>query len=115
MTKLNEIISKCSLEIFSPPINGDVEVEHGYTSDMLSDVIANAGKNYIWITMQTHVNTVAVAALKDIAAIILVNYHKPSTDTIETAKTKGICLLGTVLSAFDISGRLYAAGLRGGK
>ena len=41
-----------------------LEVAHGYASDLLSDVIANAGKDSVWVTMQIHVNIIAVAALE---------------------------------------------------
>ena len=112
--KLNDIISRFGLKVYSPPGDGELEIKHGYTSDMLSDVIANAGRDYVWVTMQTHINIIAVAALKDLAAIVLVRGHAPEPATIEVAKTKGVCVLGTNLSAFDITGQLYASGLTGG-
>jgi len=112
--KLNDIISKFGMTIYAPPVDGNVEVANGYSSDLLSDVIANAGKDYIWVTMQMHVNIIAVAALKDVAAIVIVSNHKPADDTIEMAKQKGVCVLGTGLTSFEISGRLYAQGITGG-
>lgn len=112
--KLNEVIGEYGFMVYSPPQRPDVEVAHGYASDLLSDVIANAGENSVWVTMQTHVNIIAVAALKDVAAIVVVSNHKPSDDTIEMAKTKGVCVLGTGLTSFEVCGRLYAAGVKGG-
>ncbi|MFH1538720.1 MAG: serine kinase [bacterium] len=108
--KLSEIISGLGLEVISPG-KRDVEVAHGYASDLLSDVIANAGKDYIWVTMQTHVNVIAVASLKDIAAVVVVGGRKLEEATVEVARTKGVCVLGTKLSAFDVTGKLYASGL----
>lgn len=110
--KLNEIISKLELVVISPG-KQDVEVMHGYTSDLLSDVIANAGKDYIWVTMQTHVNAIAVASLKDLAAVVIVGGRRLEETTVEVARTKGVCVLGTKLSAFDVTGKLYASGLTG--
>ncbi|MEW6200548.1 MAG: serine kinase [bacterium] len=110
--KLSEIISKFGLNVLSPPAR-DVEVSGGYVSDLLSDVIANAGRDCVWVTMQTHVNIVAVASLKDLSAVIIVSGHKPADNTTEIAKEKGVCLLRTPLSAFNIVGELYSSGIRG--
>lgn len=109
---LSEIIDTFGFTVYAPPLDGDVKVENGYASDLLSDVIANVAKNDIWVTMQMHVNIVAVAALKDVAAIVIVSRHKPATETIEIAKQKGVCVLGTGMTAFETCGRLYTAGIR---
>jgi hypothetical protein len=112
MMTLSEIIDKFGLMVYAPPQDGKVKVENGYASDLLSDVIANVAKDDIWVTMQMHVNIVAVAALKDVAAIVIVSHHKPADETIDIAQKKGVCVLGTGMTAFETCGRLYAAGIR---
>ncbi len=109
---LSELIGTYGLTVFAPPIDGRMEVAFGYASDLLSDVIANAGKDCVWVTMQTHANIVAVAALKDVGAIVIVSNHRPAEETITTATQKGVCLLGTGMSAFETCGILYTAGIR---
>ncbi len=111
---LNELIDTFALTIYAPPAGGQTEVAQGYASDLLSDVIANAGRDSLWITMQIHANIIAVAALKDVAAIVIVSNHKPAEETIAMAKQKGVCLLGTGMTTFETCGRLYAAGIREG-
>jgi hypothetical protein len=111
--RLSETIDTLGLTVYAPPVDGQVQLAHGYASDLLSDVIANAGKDDIWVTMQMHVNIIAVAALKDVAAIVIVSRHKPADETIEIARQKGVCVLGTEMTAFETCGRLYAAGIRG--
>jgi hypothetical protein len=114
LMNLSEMIGTYSLAVYAPPADGEIEVEHGYASDLLSDVIANAGKDCVWVTMQTHANIIAVAALKDVAAIVIVSNHKPADDTIKTAKQKGVCVIGTGMTTFETCGRLYTAGIREG-
>lgn len=109
---LARIIKNLGLEVISPGRQEDAEVTRGYVSDMLSDVIANAGKDFVWVTMQTHVNVIAVAALKDLAAIVVTGGHRPDHATVEVARTKGLCVLGTERAAFPVAGRLYEMGLR---
>jgi hypothetical protein len=112
MMILSELIGKFGLRVYTPPADGLVEVAHGYASDLLSDVIANAGKDSLWVTMQIHGNIIAVAALKDVAAIVVVSNHKPTDETLAMAKQKGVCVLGTGMTTFETCGRFYAAGIR---
>jgi hypothetical protein len=89
------------------------EVLGGYASDLLSDVMAHAQEGDVWITMQRHVNTVAVAQLKGLAAIVIVNGRQPEADMLARAAEHGVAIVTTPLSAFDAAGRLHGAGLRG--
>ncbi len=89
------------------------EIRGGYASDLLSDVMANSHEGDIWVTMQKHVNIVAVAHLNGLAAIVLVNGRQPEPDTVARAEEMGIPIISTALQAFDVAGILYASGIRG--
>jgi len=104
---LNTIIKKLQLNVLSGQENLNIDVSFGYTSDLLSDVIANSEEKNLWITLQTHQNIIAVAKLKDLAGIIIVNNREPNEDTIKKAKEEKVPLLSTSLKAFDVSGKLY--------
>lgn len=94
--------------------NLDREVTKAYTADLLSDVLTHAEPGSLWITLQTHANVAAVASLKELA-VLLVNGRQPDPDMLERAREHGLTVLSTGLPAFEIAGRLYAAGLRGGE
>jgi hypothetical protein len=79
----------------------------GYTGDLLSDVMANSREGDVWITRQVHQNIVAVATLKELAAIILVNSCEPAKDTLEKAIKENVLILVSNLSAFELTGRIY--------
>ena len=106
--KLMEIIEKLQFEVLTAKDKLDEEVTGGYTSDLLSDVIANSKKGSLWITLQTHQNIIAVARLKDLAGIIIVNNREPDVDTLAKAKEENVPLLRSREMAFEISGKLYA-------
>lgn len=91
----------------------DREVLGGYASDLLSDVIANSREGDIWLTMQKHVNIVAVAQLKGLACIVLVNGRQPEPDTVKRADEEHIPLISTPFTAFEVVGILYSLGTRG--
>jgi hypothetical protein len=109
---LKEIVNELKLEGITSFYDGEKEISGGYTSDLLSDVIANSKKGYVWVTMQTHLNIVAVASLKELAAIIIVMGKEIDKDTLEKAELEKIPILKTKMTAFQISGKLYELGIR---
>jgi len=105
--RLKEIIERLKLEVLAGQEKLNVDVSGGYTSDLLSDVMANSKEGYLWITFQAHLNIIAVAKLKNLAGIVLVNNRKPEEDTLKKAEEEGIPLLTTWETAFKISGKLF--------
>lgn len=105
--KVSEIIDKLGLNVFSGKVGLDREVSGAYVSDLLSDVMGNAEEGMIWITLQTHRNVLAIASLKELAAVILVKELEPEADMLEHAKEEEIPVLGTSLSTFELAGELY--------
>jgi predicted transcriptional regulator len=89
------------------------EVAGAYASDLLSDVMAHAQEGDLWVTLQRHVNVVAVAHLKGLVAIVVVNDRQPEQETIARAAEERLPIISTPLSTFDAAGTLYSLGLRG--
>lgn len=81
----------------------DKEIAAGYTSDLLSDVMANALEGSILITIQAHKNTVAVSALVGIAAILVCNDRPVAGDMLDAAKREGIAIFSTAGNQFETS------------
>jgi hypothetical protein len=111
--KLSNLVKEFDLEVKTGANHLDREVSSGYVSDLLSDVLAHADEGTLWVTLHIHQNIVAVASHKDLAGIILVQGRQPETDTIAKAEEEGIPVLVSGLSAFELVGRLYKAGIHG--
>ncbi len=111
--KLRNIVEKLDLSIQSGSDFLDREVTGGYVSDMLSDVLAHASEDDIWVTLQIHLNIIAIASMKDISGIVIVNGRQPDEETLNKAYTEKIPVLGTDMSAFQVVGKLYQLGIRG--
>lgn len=105
--KLSEIAEKLDLTVLVKGDGFEKEVLGGYTSDLLSDVMGNIGEGMVWITLQAHRNSIAVASLKEAAAIILIGGAMPYGETLEQAKKEGISILCTNMPAFETSGLIY--------
>lgn len=113
--KLNQIIEKLHLTVETKTADLKVDFTGGYVSDLLSDVMANAQKGNIWITLQIHQNTVAVATLKELAAIVLINGKKPAQETIQKAEQENVPILVSDLPAFEFICELCKLGITGRK
>ncbi len=106
--KVSDLVDKYNLKVFTAHGSLDREIAGGYVSDLLSDVMGNAAENEVWVTLQTHQNVIAIASLKDLAAVILVKGLEPDEDTLERGREEGIPLLGTSMGTFEMAGLLYA-------
>ncbi len=104
---VKEIAEKLELKVLGGEAGLSSPISGGYVSDLLSDVMGNAEAGNVWITLQTHKNVMAIASLKDLAAIILVNGNKPEKDMLDQSNEEGIPVLSTSLSTFEITGKVY--------
>ena len=103
---LETIVKTLSLKIRSGEDKLRTPILGGYTGDLLSDVMANSREGDIWITRQVHQNIIAVASLKELAGIIIVQGCEPAKDTLEKGEREGIPIMVSDLSAFEVSGRI---------
>jgi hypothetical protein len=110
---LQEITDRLNLTPVSGLERLSEQVRGGYISDLLSDVMAHVQAGDIWITLQIHPNIVAVATLKEIAAIIIIGGREPETVTLAKARAENVPILLSDLPAFEIAGRLYQMGICG--
>jgi len=104
---LREVADKLHLAVQCGEDKLDQVVKGGIVGDLLSDVIANSNASQVWITMQVHVNVVAVAVLKDLAGIIIVQGRKPAEETLKKAQQENVAILVSDRSAFETAGKLY--------
>ena len=109
--RVKDLVEKFELRIAGGQHGLDREVTEGYCGDLLSEVMGNAPAGCAWLTVQVHQNIVAVAVLREMAAIIITGGQKPDAETIEKADREGIPVLQWPGSSFRLSGRLFSAGI----
>jgi predicted transcriptional regulator len=111
--KLTTLVEELALKVQTAQKGLERAVQGGYASDLLSDVMANSQEGDVWVTIQGHPNIVAVAALRDLAGIILANGRQPDAETLQRAEEEEMPLLCTSLPTFEVVGRLYRLGIHG--
>ena len=82
-----------------------------YIGDLLSFVIANGTEGSLWLTVQKHLNVIAVASLNDFVGIVFVENSYPDEDTIDKATSLDIPLFISEKSAYALAKELISLGL----
>ena len=90
----------------------DADITRAYASDLLSDVLANAPAGGILITIQVHLNVIAVASHAELAAVIFAGGRHPDDDVRAKAIAEGVSLYVSPADTFDVVGRLYRIGVK---
>jgi predicted transcriptional regulator len=109
--RVRELVEGFGLKTVAGEQGLDREVKGGYCGDLLSDVMANAPVGCIWLTVQGHLNIVAVAVLREMAAIIITGGREPDEETVQKADQERLPILTWPHSAFMLAGRFYALGV----
>jgi len=83
--------------------NPDANIHFAYASDLLSDVMGNCGDESVLITIQNHLNAIAVCTLAGIEAVVICNGRPIPDDMKAAAEREGVGILTTPLSQFAVS------------
>ena len=102
---VQELADALALTVFNMD-DPDRPAAGGYCGDLLSWVMGRAVAGGAWLTIMSNVNVAAVAALADVACVILTEGVQPDPPLLERAKAQGISLLGTELSTYECAVRL---------
>jgi len=97
---VKELCEKCNFVPLTMP-EPNRTVCGGYVGDLLSWVMGRAKKDCVWITIMTNINTVAVASLADVGAVVLSEGVLLEDSIITTAQNKGVNILSTTLPSFE--------------
>ena len=96
-----------TLEEINEKVKGRIEVAADgaaatcvYSGDLLSDIMGHAGEDCALITIQNHLNTIAVCTLVGCQVIVLCHNRPAPPDMAEAAKREGVAIIVTGLSQY---------------
>lgn len=97
--------------IFVNEVNLDNDIDDVFVGDLLSWVMASANVNSAWITVQAHINTVAVSLLKEFSCLIICDNAEIEQETIDKCIEENLCLIKTQLNAYQCCKEFVKLGL----
>ena len=112
--QVSEFVTLCGGKVLTREYE-DREIACGYTCDLLSHVMGKGQADMAWITVQAHMNVIAVAALLDFACVIIPE-GLPVDDTIvKKAASEDIIIISCEQTAFELVKLLADAGVPSAK
>lgn len=114
--KIKEIANLLSADVFLGDKRLEEEVHSAFSSDLMSDVLANPAdmeSNVALLTGLSNYQTIRTAEMMDIKIVIFVRGKMPTEDMLELAMDNDMIVLRTPLTMFNASGVLYSNGLKG--
>ena len=110
--KVSDLMNLAEARNLTAEVSVDREITCGYACDLLSWVMAHGEEGMAWVTVQTHMNVVAVAALAEMACVILPESIDMPEAILEKAAEEGLRVLKSPLSAYAICGRMAEKGVK---
>lgn len=79
----------------------DASAQSVYVGDLLSDVMGHAGEDCALVTIQNHLNTIAVCTLVGCSVVVVCHSRPIPPDMAEGALREGVAVIVTELSQYE--------------
>ena len=109
--KLSELLEKTGWDLLTKGVSLDREADGAYCGDLLSWVMGKGEPGQAWITVQVHMNIVAVAQLREFSCVLIADGANPPADVIARASDEGLPMIASGLSEFETARKLIELGI----
>ena len=106
-----KVMEALGLKLLTKDVCLEGEVTGGCVCDLLSVVMAEGEAGMAWITVQAHINVIAVATLLDMACVLIPENIEMSKEVLDKAAEEGVPVLGSSKTSYELAGEMYALGL----
>jgi len=108
---VQELIEKTGWSCIAAKDSLDKEVSGAYCGDLLSWVMGNGEPGQAWITVQVHMNVIAVAVLREFSCIVIADNASVPEEVLERAEEEKIPLLESNIPVFETAKKLVELGI----
>lgn len=108
---LTEVVRLTNAELVAGSIKNE-DVETGFCSDLMSDVLTLDTDNMLLITGMSNLQAIRTAEMADIHSILMVRGKKATPEMIQLAEESNMIIMETALSMFNAAGILHGGGLK---
>ena len=110
---VRHVVEILSLQVVAGSEHLDNEISGGYASDLLSCVMAGAKPGNVWVTLQAHMNVVAVASLLGLSCVVITENARLDEEALARGEEEGVPILQTPMSTFTVVEKLAQLGVHG--
>lgn len=109
--KVSELIEKTGWKNSSTEASNDSEITGVYVGDLLSWVMGKGEHGQAWITVQSHINVIAVAVLLEFSCVIISDGVAIPDDVLQKAKEENLAIISSNCSSYQSTKKLIELGL----
>ncbi|MBP0985927.1 MAG: AraC family transcriptional regulator [Oscillospiraceae bacterium] len=109
--KITELIEKTGWKVLAGDPAASPDAEGVYCGDLLSWVMGNGEPGQVWITVQVHLNVVAVAMLREFSCLVIADGAEPAPQMLEKAADEGLTVLASDMPVYETAVMLREAGI----
>lgn len=87
------------------------QITCGYVCDLLSWVMGHGCEGTAWVTVQTHLNVVAIASLHAFSCVIIPDNIAVDQSVLDVAGEKGVCIISAPCSSYGAAAEMSRLGI----
>lgn len=110
---IQDVITITGAKLLTPDVDLSTPVTCGYAGDLLSLVMSAGQPGMAWITVQTHMNVIAVASNLEMPVVIISEGVTMEATSAAKAAEEGVAVLSSEKTSYELAGLLVGAGLPG--
>lgn len=111
--KIKEIAEILNAEILTDFNNEEKDIQYGYASDLMSDVLAFANSESLLVTGLNNAQVIRTAEMMDMSTVLFVRGKKLCKEILEMAQENFVTVLATDYTMFKTCGLLVLNGMKG--
>jgi hypothetical protein len=109
--QVSELIEKTGWKLLNTSADLSKEIDGAYCGDLLSWVMGNGNPKQAWITVQVHINVIAVAVLREFSCVIVADNAAASPEMLAKADAEKLPLIASGMPAFESARKLVELGI----
>lgn len=103
---IEQMLKETGFKLLSEDADCTREIHGVYCGDLLSWVMGNGQPSQAWITVQAHINAVAVAVLREFSCIIFAENAAVSEEVLARAKEEHLAVIASGLPVYETAVKL---------
>lgn len=108
---VKEMIEQTGWNVIANEEDLTIEIDGAFVGDLLSWVMGNSSPQQAWITVQAHLNVIAVAVLREFSCLIICQGAEVEKEVLDKALEEHLPVIQTKLSAYEVCKQLIALGI----
>ncbi len=109
---LQEVAKLVDGEFICGKEQAEKNVEYGFASDLMSDVLTQKKSDFLLITGLANIQSIRTAEMSDTQYVLYVRNKEITPDMLEVAEDNDMVVIRSPYSMFKTAGILYGAGLQ---